>query len=144
LEEKGHQHEPFGSKHVIKSGDFHQFPPVGNPARALYMDWTNKDKKPALLGREIFLQFDKVVILNKQNRIKDVAWDNILRQLRVGECKADDLIEIEKLVLTNPLCVVPDFSKPPWDQAILITPRHLSERGRSSKWNARRYPRHNT
>ena len=43
------------------------------------MDRTDKDKKPALLGREIFLQFDKVVILKKQNRIKD-------------------LIEIEKLV----------------------------------------------
>jgi hypothetical protein len=53
-----------------------------------------------------------------------VAWDNILCRLQVGECKADDLIEIEKLVLTNPLCVIPDFSKPPWDQAILIMPRH--------------------
>ena len=71
LEEKGRRHEPFGSMHVIKSGDFHQFPPVGNPAGALYVDRTDKDKKPALLGREIFLQFDKV-ILKKQNRIKDL------------------------------------------------------------------------
>lgn len=26
--------------------------------------------------------------------------------------------------LTNPLCVVPDFSVPPWNDAVLVTPRH--------------------
>ena len=43
---------------------------------------------------------------------------------RIGECSTKDLEEIEKLVLTNPECDVPDFTKPPWDQAILVTPRH--------------------
>ena len=73
LEEKGRPHEPFGSMHIIQSGDFHQFPPVGNPTGALYIDRPEKDDKRALLGlgREIFLQFDKVVILHQQNRIKD-------------------------------------------------------------------------
>ena len=124
LEEKSRPHEPFGSMHIIQSGDFHQFPPVGNPTGALYVDRPEKDNKRALLGREIFLQFDKVVILHQQNRIKDETWTNILSRLRIGECNDDDLNEIKKLVLTNPDCDVPDFSKPPWDQAILVTPRH--------------------
>ena len=38
LEEKGRPHEPFGSMHIIQSGDFHQFPPVGNLTGALYVD----------------------------------------------------------------------------------------------------------
>jgi hypothetical protein len=80
--------------------------------------------KRALLGREIFLQFDKVVILDKQIRVTDETWAGILRRLRVGECSARDLEEIQKLVLTNPECDVPDFSKAPWDQVILVTPRH--------------------
>jgi hypothetical protein len=117
-------HEPFGSMHIIKSGNFHQFPPVGNPTGALYVDRPDKDNKRALLGREIFLQFNKVVILDKQNRIKDKTWSDIMGRVRVGECNANDLREIEKLVLTNPECDIPDFSKAPWDQAILITPRH--------------------
>ena len=124
LEEKGRPHEPFGSMHIIQSGDFHQFPPVSNPTGALYVDRPEKDDKRALLGREIFLQFDKVVILHQQNRIKDETWTNILSRLRVGECNESDLNEIQKLVLTNPGCDVPDFSKAPWDQAILVTPRH--------------------
>ena len=124
LEEKGRPHEPFGSMHIIKSGDFHQFPPVGNPTGALYVDRPEKDNKRALLGREIFLQFDKVVILHQQNRMKDETWTKILSRLRIGECNDNDLDEIKKLVLTNPDCDVPDFSKSPWDQAILVTPRH--------------------
>ena len=123
-EEKGRPHEPFGSMHVIKTGDFYQFPPVGNPTGALYVDRPDKDNKQALLGREIFLQFDTVVILDKQNRITDKTWMDIMRRARVGECNANDLHEIEKLVLSNPECEVPDFSKAPWDEAILITPRH--------------------
>jgi hypothetical protein len=123
-EGKGRPHEPYGSMHIIKAGDFHQFPPVSNPTGALYVDRPDKDKKRALLGREIFLQFDKVVILDKQNRIKDAVWSNILGRARIGECSAADLEEIQKLVLTNPDCNIPDFSKTPWDQAVLVTPRH--------------------
>ena len=108
--------------HIIQSGDFHQFPPVSNPTGALYFDRPEKDNKRALLGREIFLQFDKVVILHQQNRIKDETWTNILNRLRMGECNDSDLDEINKLVPTNPDCDIPDFLKSPWDQAILITP----------------------
>ena len=47
-----------------------------------------------------------------------------MNRLRIGECNDNNLNEINKLVLTNLDCNVPDFSKSPWDQAILITPRH--------------------
>jgi len=109
--------------HIIKVGDFHQFPPVGNPTSALYVDRPANDGKHALLGKEIFLQFDEVIILDKQNRIKDPTWSDLLSHLQVGECNRADLDEIQKLVLTNPECNVPDFSKPLWDQVILVTPR---------------------
>jgi len=124
LEGKNRPHEPFGSMHIIKSGDFHQFPLVTNPTGALYVNRPDKDSKYALIGREIFLQFDKVIIVDKQNRIRDEVWANILSRLQVGECNQNDLNEIWKLVLTNPECDVPDFSKAPWDEVILVTPRH--------------------
>ncbi len=110
--------------HVIQLGDFHQFPPVGNSTGALYVDRPEKDNKRALLGREIFLQFDQVVILEKQNRIKNKAWANILRRVRVVECDANDIEEIEKLVLTHTVCDIPNFKTAPWDKAILVTLRH--------------------
>lgn len=137
-EDKGTPQEPYGSMHIIKTGDFHQFPPVGNPTGALYVDRPDKDKKQALLGREIFLQFDTVVILDEQNRINDRTWNNILSRARVGECNANDLHEIEKLVLTNPECNIPDFSKAPWDQAILVTPRHTVR----NSWNDHALAKH--
>ena len=124
LEEKGRPHEPFGSMHVIKAGDFHQFLPVGNSTGALYMDRPGQDNKRALLGREIFLPFDKVVILDKQNRIRDLIWSDILGRARIEECNSDDNEEIQKLVLTIHECDIPDFSKALWDQAILVMPRH--------------------
>jgi hypothetical protein len=110
--------------HIIKCGNFHQFPPVGNDTSTLYVDRPDKDSKRAQLGRAIFLQFDKVIILKKQNRIKDNIWNEILNRQRVGECNASDLDEINKLVLTNLECDIPDFSIAPWDQAVLVMPRH--------------------
>ena len=43
LEGKGRLHEPYGSMHIIKAGDFHQFPPVGNAGGALYVDRQDRD-----------------------------------------------------------------------------------------------------
>lgn len=124
MDGKGKPQEPFGSMHVIKFGDFHQFPPVGNPTGALYVDRPDKDSQRAILGREIFLQFDKVVILEKQNRVTDITWNNILNRLRTGDCTKEDIEEVQKLDLTNPECIGSDISKAPWDDAILVTPRH--------------------
>jgi hypothetical protein len=105
---------------------------------ALYVDRQAKDSKRALLGRELFLQFDKVVILKKQNRSRDPVWSDILTRARVGECNSSNIEQIEKLVLTNPECNVPDFSKAPWDQAILVTPRHSIRQA----WNEHAIAKH--
>jgi hypothetical protein len=46
------------------------------------------------------------------------------KKARVGECMQANLEEIQKLVLINPECNVPEFSKSPWNNAILVTPRN--------------------
>ncbi len=49
---------------------------------------------------------------------------DILQRSRTGDCTTDDIVEIRKLVLGNPECNIPDFTHPPWSDAILITPRN--------------------
>jgi hypothetical protein len=61
----------------------------------------------------MFNQFDMVVILDTQNRATDQKWINILDKIRVGECNQNDIEEIQKLVLTNPNCIQPDFQVKP-------------------------------
>lgn len=48
-EGKGSVEDPFGGKNVILTGDFHQFPPVGNASGALYVN-KPEDSKQAQLG----------------------------------------------------------------------------------------------
>lgn len=131
-------HEPYGGMHVIKFGDFHQFPPVGKKNSALYCEGKDSDKPKAKLGREIFLQFDTVVFLDQQMRVTDQTWTNILERLRIGQCTDADIDNIRQLVLTDERCDVPDFSKPPWNDAILVTSRH----GVRDAWNAYSVKKH--
>lgn len=116
-------YEPYGGMHVIKFGDFHQFPPVKNNTGALYVD-KEDDSRKARLGRDIFTQFDKVVILTEQMRVRDKTWTDILSRIRIGQCSETDMHEIRKLVLGTEECDVPDFDSEPWNEAILVTPRH--------------------
>jgi hypothetical protein len=60
--------ECFGGMDVIDFGDFHQFPPVGNPGAgaALYCDRPDTDDAHALKERSIFMEYDHVVILREQ------------------------------------------------------------------------------
>jgi hypothetical protein len=134
----GSRTECFGGMDIIDFGDFHQFPPVGNPTAALYCDRPDTDDVHALKGRSIFLEYDKVVILREQMRVTDDVWTGILSRLRVGECTENDIKEVQKLVLTNPECEVPDFSKEPWCDATLITPRNAVK----DLWNAAAVERH--
>jgi len=134
----GSAEEPFGSMHVILAGDLHQFPPVGNSATALYVDNLSKDTRDELLGREIFKQFETVVILKEQIRVKDKIWMGILNRLRIGQCSGDDIDTIRKLVLPNEECDIPDFSKRPWSEATLITARH----GVKDEWNYQAVRKH--
>ena len=138
IEGVGRASECFGGMDVIDFGDFHQFPPVGNPGGALYCDRPDTDNAHALKGRSIFLEYDHVVILREQMRITDEVWTGILSRLRVGECTEDDIKEVQKLVLTNPECERPDFSTSPWCDATLITPRNATK----DLWNAAALERH--
>lgn len=135
-EGKGGASDPFGGMHVILCGDFHQFPPVASQG-ALYRK-DEKDTARAKIGQDIYHQFDTVVILRQQMRVIDQVWIDILKRLRVGECTKSDLEEIEKLVLTSPNCDIPDFTMPPWDECILITPRHAVR----ERWNEAAVKRH--
>ena len=127
---------PFGGLNVIFVGDFHQFPPPGKSASCLYANETSHTT--AAIGKAIYLQFETVVILSQQMRITDSAWLGILQRSRDGTCTIDDLSEIRRLVLTNPRCDIPDFSKPPWSDAVLVTPRH----GVRLLWNVAAVEKH--
>ncbi|KAF5331245.1 hypothetical protein D9611_013149 [Ephemerocybe angulata] len=123
---------PFGGLHMVLFGDFHQFPPVAGGrggqgkenSSALYCHQPLLDKQRMALGREIFLQFENIVILTEQNRSRDPGWTELLNRLRVGECTDDDLNEVQKLVLTDPRCEVPNFNEGEWRDVVLVTPRH--------------------
>lgn len=124
-----HPSLPFGGVNTILLGDFHQFPPVRSKRNALY--YTSPEKENARLGRAVYEQFDIVVKLEEQMRIQDQHWQDILQRSRTGDCTGEDIAEIRKLILTNPLCDVPNFSESPWNDAVLVTPRN----GVRTFWN---------
>ena len=130
--------ECFGGMDKIVFGDFHQFPPIGNPTAALYCNRPDTDDAHGLKGRSIFLEYNKVVILREQMRVTDNVWTGILSRLRVGDCTEEDINKVQKLVLTNPDCKVPDFTKPLWCDTTLITPGNVAK----DLWNSYALERH--
>ena len=104
-------------------GDLHQLPPVASMKKALYYPKSIDDEDSAL-GRSYFEQFNVVVKLEEQIRVRDAVWNDILHRSRTGDCTATDIDIIKKLVLTNPACDVPDFSCAPWSDAFLVTSRN--------------------
>ena len=113
---------PFGGLNVLLMGDFHQFPPVGNSNAALYCPALSRNT--SIVGKAIYLQFDTVITLVKQERMTDHVWMLLLQRARVGECTKADIAEIRRLVLSSPECDIPDFSSPPWSEAVLVTHRN--------------------
>ena len=117
---------PFGGMNVILIGDFHQFPQHGCSDLAMYNSMP--PNKTVTIGRTLYLQFETVVILHQQTRIRDQQWTEIPQR---GECTTNNINKIWKLVLTDPNCDVPDFTKEPWKSATLVTPHH----GVWNPWN---------
>jgi hypothetical protein len=127
---------PFGGLNVLIMGDFHQFPPVGGPHIALYRKLV--ERNTAVIGKAIYLQFDTVVNLHRQWRIDNEGWMQILQRSRDGECTVADLREIRKLIVTNPECEPTDFTKHPWNTAVLVTPRNCVR----NMWNRAALQKH--
>jgi hypothetical protein len=101
-------------------GDFHQFLAI--------------QIHPKTVGKNLFEKFDIVIKMEEQMHIQDLTWSLILQRSRTGDCTSQDITEINELVLTNPECDIPDFIRPPWDEAILVTPLNAIR----TLWNERK------
>ncbi|KAI9445342.1 hypothetical protein H4582DRAFT_2109020 [Lactarius indigo] len=91
---------PFGGLNIILLSNFHQFPPVAAHNKELYNYTPSPHDDLSLLGKHLYNQFDIVT----------------------GDCSADDLSEMRKLILGTNKCHPPDFTKQPWADVILVTP----------------------
>jgi hypothetical protein len=123
----------FGGLNVILVGDFHQLPPVvGCQTAPLY--WPvdqRRDTEDDILGQKIYEQFTMVIQLNKQNRVQDDIWQDVLQHVHHGNCHAEHVDIIRKLIITNPKCPHTDYDSVPWKDAKLVTPQH----GVRTLWN---------
>jgi PIF1-like helicase len=118
--------EPFGGLNVIIFGDLHQFPPVAGRASAplYYPINQSRDTEDEINGRILYEQFRIVVKLRRQVRVTDPEWMDLLRHGRHGACNDKHLKMMRSLILSHADCPPVDFSQPPWDNAVLVTPRH--------------------
>ena len=127
---------PFGGLNVLLIADFHQFPPTANPNVALYS--SDVPRQSSVVGENIYKQFDTVIELTEQKRVVDSRWEEILHHSRTGDCTEEDLAIIHRLVLTDESCDIPDFTKPPWSEVILVTPRNSVR----AAWNTSKMQEH--
>ncbi|THH04463.1 hypothetical protein EW146_g10168 [Bondarzewia mesenterica] len=113
--------QSFGGISVILCGDHHQFPPVAQSKReALYWPlYVAGDTIDMQIGRTIFEEFDIVVVLSEQMRVKDARWNSFLHNLRMGQVEQDDIDMLRRQVLVNENCAPTDF------RPILGTTYHL-------------------
>jgi hypothetical protein len=120
---------PFGHVSIMLIGNLHQFPPVASANKELYNSTPTDELSH--LGHTLFEQFDTVIHLDRQMHICDPVWEAILTRSRTGECTANDLTEIDRLVLDDKDCEIPDFTVPPWNDCVLVTPRNAVQ----TLWN---------
>ena len=116
----------FGGLNVIMFGDLHQFPPVAaKRGEPLYraIDST-QDDMDSQIGRRIYEEFTKVVVLRKQNRVTDPVWKQLLTRLRMGEITDEDVGTVKKLVMTPQSVKADKLLDKDWSDACLVTPRH--------------------
>ncbi|KAJ3930790.1 MAG: hypothetical protein NXY57DRAFT_853411, partial [Lentinula lateritia] len=87
-------------------------------------------------GRAV--EFDVVVILKEQMRVVDHTWRDFLVHLRHGMVEERHLKMLRTLVLGDITCLPTDFSKGPWNDASLVTPRHAVR----EQWNEEALQKH--
>ncbi|KIK80722.1 hypothetical protein PAXRUDRAFT_157908 [Paxillus rubicundulus Ve08.2h10] len=123
----------FGGISVILCGDMHQFPPVATSLREalFYPPAPNRDSTLCQVGRTIYEEFTTVIILKQQMRVVDPIWIDFLQHLRHGHVQQCHMDMLHRMELAHPDCVPMDFSAPPWNKSVLITPQH----GVRTKWN---------
>lgn len=74
----------------------------------------------------------------EQVQVTDPVWTGILNRLQEGACDETDLQEIEDLQMMEESKNIPNFDFPPWDNVILVTPRH----GVWVQWNTAAIRKH--
>jgi hypothetical protein len=133
IAKQGESNISFGGINIILLGDFHQFPPVARSIKdALYYPSDpERNTSASQLGRAIFEEFTMVVELTEQKRVVDPVWLDFLHHLRKGEIEEEDLKLLHSLTIEERVKHNEDFSKPPWRNAILVTPRHAVR----TQWN---------
>ncbi|VDC07039.1 unnamed protein product [Peniophora sp. CBMAI 1063] len=129
---------PFGGVNVIIVGDNFQFPPVGRPKSALYHPATGSNLSDgAAIGRRLYEQFETVVILNQQVRVRDGRWLEFLHRLREGAVSRGDIDMLRDLLITKPERLN-EMDTPEWRDAVLVTPRHAVR----VQWNSAAVEQH--
>jgi len=81
----------------------------------IFSSWTCKCStlSTSIVGKALYLQFKTVVCLRQQRQVTDTKWINILDRSWEGACFKEDVVDIQKLVLMEPSCEVPNFDEEP-------------------------------
>ncbi|KZV78438.1 hypothetical protein EXIGLDRAFT_578011, partial [Exidia glandulosa HHB12029] len=104
------------------------FPPVGG--RPLYWPSDASLKEEEKIGRQLYEQFETVVILKQQMRTDDPVWRGFLGRLRHGACNRQDEELLQTMNMRSAQYDTTDLGEE-WNEAILVTPRHAVRR----RWN---------
>jgi hypothetical protein len=89
--------DPFGGIDILFFGDFIQFTPINDAP--LYDAWKkgplvspkNTYEENKLKGMELWRQVNQIIFLDKQMRVTDQRYQDLLNRLREGKCTDSDV-----------------------------------------------------